>query len=140
MMQFLQAILADGRAALPIERHEDFVAALRYSLVTDPRTYTPKAFDRYGFTQHELCDLNVLPVRSAAYAFMTALGSRISRSRFDKMTTIEVYMRHFKREPWLISKKPRVMLLTYAEWMDLTLMEPVPVPLPKELDLGLSGG
>lgn len=109
--------------------------ALRHSLTVTPATYAPESFEPFGFTQRELYNLRVLPLRPLPYEFAQAPGSEVSKSQFDKRTTYDAYKRHFGRQPWLISTKPRIMLLTYTEWLDLELDDVSNFPL---LDFGTS--
>lgn len=132
-MTFLEDVVRDGLCSLPDAQHDDFRAALRHSLTVEPATYSPRSFDPFGFSQRELYDLRVLLLRPLALEFVQAHGSDISKSRFDRRTTYDAYERRFGRQPWLISSRPRIMLLTYTEWIALALDEPQPLALPASL-------
>ncbi len=134
-ISFLENILHDGWAKLPTDRHDDFLRALRHSLTIESKIYTPTSFEPFGFTQRELYDLLVLLMRPLAYEFAKSLDADISKSHFDKRTTYAAYERHFGRQPWLISTKPRIMLLTYTEWLELALDELPEITLPESLGL-----
>ena len=84
---FLENIINDGRANLPVDLHDDFLRALHHSLSVPPKTYTPASFEIFGFTQREFYDLRVLLLRPLAYRFTQLLDVNISKILFDKRTT-----------------------------------------------------
>jgi len=83
----LENIINDGRANLPVDRHDDFLRALHHSLSVPSKTYTPASFEIFGFTQREFYDLRVLLLRPLAYRFTQLLDVNISKILFDKRTT-----------------------------------------------------
>ena len=130
MRSFLDTVIHDGWAKLPMDRYEYFLRALHHSVTLAPETYTSTSFEPFGFTQRELYDLRVVLLRPLAFEFVQYLGADITRKDFDKRTGYAAYQRHFGREPWLISIKPRIMLLSYTEWLELGLGDVPDIPLP----------
>lgn len=132
-IDFVTGILNASLSELPVVRHEDFLLALRCSLEIDPYTYSPEVFEPFGFSQRELYDLRVLLLRPLAQGMMSTLGYELSGSQFDKRSTYNSYERCFGRQPWLISVRPRIMLLTFTEWSVLIYGKVIAFPLPEPL-------
>jgi hypothetical protein len=132
-MDFLDKVIADALPDLPVTRHEDFFLALNHSLTVDPAAYTPASFEPFGFTQRELYDLRVLLLRPLAYQFLHELEPPLTESALNRKTSFDTYGRRFGRDPWLISLRPRIMILTYTEWMLLALGEVKAIELPDVL-------
>jgi hypothetical protein len=132
-MDFLDKVIADALPNLPVPRHEDFFLALKHSLTVDPAAYAPASFDAFGFTQRELYDLRVLLLRPLAYQFLRELEPPLTESALNRKTSFDAYGRHFGRDPWLISLRPRIMILTYTEWMMLAWGEVKTLELPDVL-------
>lgn len=130
LTDFVTGILNEGLAELPLTRHEDFLLALHCSLTVDPYTYTHDVFEPFGFSQRELYDLRVLLLRPLAQEMIASLGHTASKSQFNRKSTYDAYEHNFGRQPWLISVRPRIMLLTFTEWQALILGEAVKSPLP----------
>jgi hypothetical protein len=133
-MDFLDKVIGDALPDLPLPRHEDFFLALKHSLTVDPTTYTSASLEPFGFTQRELYDLRVLLLRPLAYQFLHELEPTLAESAFNRKTSYDAYVRRFGRDPWLISLRPRIMILTYTEWMTLALGDIPTLVLPEVLN------
>lgn len=130
----LEQIIDDGLQTLPSSRHADFLLAFHHSLTVDCKTYTPESFEPFGFDQRELYRLKVILLRPVAYTFLKMLDPALKDSRLDKLTSFEAYTQYFDRQPWLISIRPRILILTYTEWVALAFREMRPIPLPPRLN------
>jgi hypothetical protein len=123
-MNFLERVIEEARPALPLAKLDLFYAALRHSLMVDPVAYTPASFDPFGFEQRELYDLRVLLLRPLAYEFLTELQPDLRKGTLDRKTSLQAYQQKFGRDPLLISVRPKIMMLTYSEWLQLTFDPP----------------
>lgn len=132
-MDFLENVISDGLALLPEKRAEAFLRALRHSLTVDPDTYSPESFEPFGFSQRELYDLRVLLLRPLALEFLHQIGYSLSKSQIDRHASYAAYEGRFQRPPWLISVRPRIMMLTYTEWLALVIDTPPEIVLPDSL-------
>jgi hypothetical protein len=128
-MKFTDTVIQDGLNTLPTVRHGDFIAAMQHSLTVDPTTYEHSSFDKYWFTQRELYELRVLLLRPLAFQFLTEVDGTLTENDFNKRTSFNAYRAKYKRDPWLISVKPRIMMLTYTEWADLTFGKTMTFPM-----------
>lgn len=133
LMNFLTHVIDDGLQRLSIELHDDFLAALRLSLTVDPFAYSPDLFMPFGFSQRELYTLRVLLLRPLAFQLYQELGGPLEQAAFDRRSSFDAYQRRYQRDPWLISLRPRVMLLTPSEWLHLVDAPVSEIPLPEAL-------
>jgi len=96
-------------------------------------TYQPESFARFGYDQRGLYDLKILLLRPLAYQFIRELGSTSSDNALNKRTSYAAYEAKYGRQPSLISARPRIMILTYTEWLGLAFDAPPLIALPELL-------
>jgi hypothetical protein len=141
-MKFLERTIQDAIGTLEEARKSSYARAMQKSLTIDhdfdgsearvPKIYGPEDIAQDGLDTKMQYDLRVSVLKPVALEFLREIPGFTERG-FAKKSTWKYFDQRFNQTPFFIHHNPRIMMLTYAQWLHLVMDNPPNPELPNEL-------
>jgi hypothetical protein len=141
-VNFLERTIQDAMGVVKKPLQQTYAQAMLKSLTTDRNfkagTSTFPIISRLeditadGLDSKAQYDLRVGLLKPIALEFLSEVPGFETKG-FNKKSTWKYYEERFGELPFFIHHNPRIMMLTYAQWLHLTMDQPPPMALPNEL-------
>jgi hypothetical protein len=141
-VNFLKRTVHDALGVVKKPLQQTYAQAMLKSLTTDtnfkvgtgafPSISRLEDMIADGLDSKTQYDLRVGLLKPVALEFLSEVPG-FEMKGFNKKSTWRYYEERFGSLPFFIHHNPRIMMLTYAQWLHLTMDQPPNIALPNEL-------